>query len=141
MQIITKRERVEQVSYNHVFALIEHEGSFYSFPCTEKGEVIDAEMNPAAWENYRKCLMGEHKVVDKGVEKWVNRYTIPARGKCVCGNELCLGSFTNTCHKCQRDYNMSGQLLAHRSQWGEETGETASDILNYDYEAMPDIEY
>lgn len=43
------------------------------------------------------------------------------------------GAFTNTCDHCGADYNSSGQRLASRSQWGEETGETASDILNHDY--------
>jgi len=52
-------------------------------------------------------------------------------GKCDCGREVLLYGFTNTCD-CGRDYNMSGQLLAPRSQWGEETGESVSDILSID---------
>jgi len=52
-------------------------------------------------------------------------------GECVCGREVMLYSFTNACD-CGRDYNMSGQELAPRSQWGEETGESASDILQAD---------
>ena len=52
----------------------------------------------------------------------------------VCGGEVTLFGFTNTCPTCEErgittDYNASGQLLAPRSQWGEETGETAADIL------------
>ena len=31
--------------------------------------------------------------------------------------------FTTTCDHCGADYNSSGQLLAPRAQWGEETGE------------------
>ena len=50
-------------------------------------------------------------------------------GECECGRKVRLLEFTNTC-RCGRDYNMSGQLLAPRSQWGEETGETAEDILS-----------
>ena len=56
-------------------------------------------------------------------------------GLCQCGQEVELFSFTNTC-KCGRDYNMSGQRLAPRSQWGEETGETASEILNAGHHVM-----
>jgi len=52
--------------------------------------------------------------------------------QCVCGEEVLLMGFTNTCD-CGRDYNMSGQLLASREQWGEETGESISDILGVDY--------
>lgn len=51
-----------------------------------------------------------------------------------CGEELECPDFTNTCEKCGADYNWAGQRLAPRSQWGEETGESPSDILNCDYE-------
>lgn len=47
---------------------------------------------------------------------------------CVCGKAVGLDGFTNEC-ECGRDYNSSGQLLAPRSQWGEETGEHPADIL------------
>ena len=51
--------------------------------------------------------------------------------ECECGRGVeCIG-FTNTCD-CGRDYNMSGELLAPRSQWGEETGESVADILAVD---------
>lgn len=48
--------------------------------------------------------------------------------KCHCGSEVVCDGFTNTC-ECGRDYNMSGDLLAPRSQWGEDTGESLVDIL------------
>jgi hypothetical protein len=35
---------------------------------------------------------------------------------------------------------MSGQRLAPRSQWGEETGETADDILNAEAAGFPELE-
>jgi len=54
--------------------------------------------------------------------------------KC-CGRWMQCNSFTNTCDQCGKDYNGAGQELAPRSQWGEETGETASDIMmGGDYE-------
>ena len=52
--------------------------------------------------------------------------------QCECGTTLTCHGFTNTC-SCGRDYNMSGSLLASRAQWGEETGESVSDILAVDY--------
>lgn len=55
-------------------------------------------------------------------------HRVPAKGKC-CGKWLSLHNFTNTCPKCYSDYNSSGQLLSHRSQWGEETGEHWSDCI------------
>ena len=54
----------------------------------------------------------------------------PAEGDCEnCGNRVYLTSaWANECDKCGAEYNMSGQRLAPRSQWGEETGETSSDF-------------
>lgn len=51
--------------------------------------------------------------------------------KCGCGQEVYCSGFTNTC-ECGADYNHAGQLLAPRSQWGEETGESVADILSVD---------
>ncbi len=39
------------------------------------------------------------------------------------------GPGVQTCDRCGADYNSSGQMLADRSQWGEETGESLADIL------------
>ena len=41
---------------------------------------------------------------------------------CDCGEDVECHDFTNTC-QCGADFNMSGQRLAPRDQWGEETGE------------------
>lgn len=49
--------------------------------------------------------------------------------RCFCTREVLCYGFTNTCD-CGADYNSSGQHLAPREQWGEETGESLSDILN-----------
>jgi hypothetical protein len=45
----------------------------------------------------------------------------------VCCGILSLSSFTNTCISCGADYNSSGQRLAPRHMWGEETGEHWTD--------------
>lgn len=46
-----------------------------------------------------------------------------------CFTMIELQEFTNTCPGCQQDYNPMGQVLAPREQWGEETGESLSEIL------------
>lgn len=56
--------------------------------------------------------------------------------RCKCGEELECHGFTNTCI-CGRDYNWAGQLLAPRSHWGEETGESLSDILSEPWQKDP----
>lgn len=55
-------------------------------------------------------------------------YREPAIGLCDCGAEVYLEGFTCPC-ECGRDYNSSGQLLAPREQWGEETGEHWTDCI------------
>lgn len=47
--------------------------------------------------------------------------------KC-CGEWMECAHFTNTCDHCGCDYNSSGQALAPRHCWGEETGEHPADI-------------
>lgn len=49
--------------------------------------------------------------------------------KCPCGNTIHCIAFTNHCTQCGADYSFDGGRLAPREQWGEETGETAADIL------------
>ena len=48
--------------------------------------------------------------------------------KCECGMEVVLDKFTCPC-ECGRDYSLTGQLLAPREQWGEETGESWRDCF------------
>lgn len=56
-------------------------------------------------------------------------YWVRARTEVLCcGNWLDCSNFTNTC-ECGTDYNMSGQMLAPRSQWGEVEGDQPSDCV------------
>jgi hypothetical protein len=57
-----------------------------------------------------------------------NGYIEPGQGKCVCGLLVKLTGFTNSC-ECDRDYNLDGGLLAPRSQWGADTGESLQEIM------------
>lgn len=72
------------------------------------------------------------KMHDRGVQERDLSGWEPAIGQCSCGEQVYLDRFTNTCHGCGADYNSAGQRLADRSQWGEETGESAADILAVD---------
>lgn len=135
MKIIQKREvyweevRERFFQWSH---LDRHCG--FGFPCDEDGNVNESQLKPAGLDNFRKCIDGTHDVIDMGVKVDKFRRVIPKMGLCKCGEEVCLESFTNTC-SCGRDYNMCGQELAPRSQWGMETGEHWSDIVNFNPEA------
>lgn len=133
-QVKAKGHRVQESQLMLVFPLTDEPGSAFSFECDQYGAVqFTKEAGLPAFENYRNCLLGTHPVDKPHIETRHHSYWEPTLIECYCGMELRCGSFTNTCNRCHKDYSSSGQLLATRSQWGEETGETASDILNYDY--------
>jgi hypothetical protein len=132
MKIIKQRELIECTTYSRSFDYEDMPGAGFGFDCDEHGNVDVDKLNPCARKNYNACLSGSINVVDLGVRKFEHRYWGPAIGECVCGTHVELHGFTNTCDRCNRDYNSSGQLLAPRSQWGEETGESVSDILAID---------
>jgi hypothetical protein len=131
MTILHEGGRKEGIAHSLVFNCNDCPGAGYGFPCDEKGLILDAEMQPPAWENLAKCLLGIHDVTRIGVktERW--HWWDPDIILCdhCRKGEVTLYGFTNTCPVCQADYNFGGQRLAPRSQWGEETGQTAADIL------------
>lgn len=50
--------------------------------------------------------------------------------RCDCGNRVeTHHHFLNPCYSCGADYDGSGNRLAPREFWGEETGESLADIL------------
>jgi len=131
MEIIQRR-KVEFVTVHQLNFDITP-GSGWSFDCDATGSIDRAALNPAALENLLLCETGEVRgtKVGKGyVNTFEVRHTESAIGKCDCGEEVVLSGFTNTCDKCGADYNGSGQQLAPREQWGEETSEDLSDILS-----------
>jgi len=126
MRIIQHRKQITETEYSRDFDYDGHSGWGFSFECDESGNLLQES------ERYAACLTGEvegKRVIDRGIRSYTRTYTEPAIGKCDCGRAVYLDGFTNTCD-CGRDYNWAGQLLAPRSQWGEETGESLSDILN-----------
>lgn len=128
MQIIQERELIESVQYQLFFERTNAKGSGFSFNCDKNGNVNVEELCEDAKKNYLFCQSKEIDVQDPYVQTWKHSYRQPAIGKCPCGQEVILDSFTNGC-ECGRDYNMSGHLLNPRCFWGEDTGEHLSDIL------------
>ena len=124
-RIISQRTRGTNSRCSLNFESIECPGSGYSFDCDEAGNPTFP--NPSQRENYERVKLDPaYRCTGVRKDEWT--YTIPAVLKCDCGREVSLDGFTCPCD-CGRDYNSSGTLLAPRSQWGEETGETAADIL------------
>ncbi len=85
-----------------------------------------SEDNDLGYQSFLRVLeSGEYEL---GYYENSFPHRVPAQIRC-CGIWLSLGKFTNTCCKCGADYNGSGQLLASRQQWGEETGEHWSECI------------
>jgi len=130
-RVIRYREREHKTVYSMVFP---HDpnatnypprGGWYGFDADENGFVDRDALNPTARENFDYCCLMRPW---GWLESWQEEYTVPGLMKCDCGGELEMWRPGADIHcKCGRSYTSSGQLLALRSQWGEETGETAAD--------------
>jgi hypothetical protein len=134
IEIIQRREVTYTTIYARYFERTDCEGAGFRFDSDKDGNVDEKKLEPEALDSYRQCLTGTisgRPVVDRRVTSWERKHVQDKIGKCPCGQKVYLSGFTNTCN-CGRDYNMSGQELAPRSQWGEETGESVQDILNID---------
>ena len=130
MKIISERERVEMVEFGMFFEYVDMSGAGYHFPCDSEGKVKTAELAEEALHSLATCVLNsEGRMRPPVLMRHEYLHTEPKIGVCDdCGRKVWLERFTNTCD-CGADFNMSGQRLAPREQWGEETGETWQDII------------
>lgn len=126
-QIIQPASRAEIVEFELSFEY-PGTGAGYGFKCDSNGVVDETDLSPAALANLARCRAGEDGLRKRLVDL-TRSVRLPAYFRCDCGSEFYLeDAFLNTCD-CGRDYDGKGSLLAPRSQWGEETGETWVDIV------------
>lgn len=124
MAMIRKREHHEETRHYVFFQEKgQTEGSGFIFPCDAAGQFE----RPAHEARAAELAVDDRYEAARRVES-VHRWSTPAAIRCRCGSEVELHGFTNTC-VCGADFNMSGQELAPREQWGDETGESLADIL------------
>lgn len=136
----TPRKPVEITQYELVFRLEDGCGSAFAFECDESGNVYRDRLSRLALHNLEGCLKGEVNDLSVrlgGVRSYTQSFVEDGSGTCVCGRHVVITrSWTNACDWCGREYNGSGQLLADRSLWGEETDERLADM-----EHNPDSEW
>lgn len=125
LTIIQPREHVTVIEKRRAFDDNNCPGAGFAFDLDDAGEIVVTEGNR---ENVELCLRGEG-VTDLGIEEYDHSYMSAAIGKCPCGRLVTLESHVENACGCGRNYNTFGQELAPHSQWGEETGETYSDII------------
>ncbi len=133
------RQAVEETHYELVFRLCDGRGSAFAFACDEHGNIFKGELPQIAPHNLELCLRGEIDgyTVRRGVLRYYTQNVVKdASGTCACGKHVVLNdAWANACSGCGREYNAFGQLLAHRSRWGEESGESVAEMqLGYDPE-------
>ncbi len=95
-------------------------------PSIQEERDSDSEGNIAPQkEELLKKYLKDPSLIDVGLKSWTRGYwTIGIIRCCICLEELTLFShWANTCPNCESEYDGDGGLLAHRSLWGEETGE------------------
>jgi len=114
------------------FHYVDEPGAGFSFPCDAHGNLLPG-LSPAALSNYDTCLrLAEAaRMVDEGMVDEVQSHYEPPVIQCLrCQSPVTLDdAWLSTCSCCGADYNGSGQILAPRHLWGEETGETSADLL------------
>lgn len=133
----TPRKLVETTQYELVFRLEDDCGSTFAFECDESGNVCRDTLPELALHNLDLCLKSEvdgYAVRHGVIRSHEQSYVEDGSGECICGRHVAITrSWANACGGCGREYNGSGQLLADRSCWGEETGESVTDMeLEYD---------
>jgi len=108
MKIVFPKKDNEVCSVRHRYFQV-NDNSGFSFPCNEKGEVLERDLHPFALSNFRPALRGE-RGTDRGIIFLMVRFSQPAVGHCECNTYLKLENVENQC-KCGRVYGLDGQLL------------------------------
>ena len=118
-------EHKTETRFDLTFFYSEDSGGF-AFPCDAAGNVFSLE-NEEARKNLEYCLAHpEEFETYNEVRRWINRYTEPAHGTCICGTEVELyDQYYGACQcpSCGRWYNLFGQSLLPPEQWERDPSE------------------
>jgi len=140
MKVIQEPWDEEWVEYVREFDYEGERGWGFCFDCEADGTIDYDGLADCAKSKLVECINGEvnnringevksRKVVDCGVTTVRRFYRHRLIIECDCGEEVMCDRFTNPCDGCDRDYDSAGNVLAPRSQWGEETGEHWTEVL------------
>lgn len=120
---LTARKITYETEYLLTFIYKGQRGSGYSFPCDAEGVPLTDGLTDLGLANLERCRTGSidgKDLQDPYVRSYEHKSVTPATGTCACGRRVYLeDSWVNPC-ECGREYNLSGGLLAPRSQWGTE---------------------
>ena len=111
MKIISRRERIEEVSYCLYFASKGTRGAGWGPSCDKDGNVLG---DSYATKEQREAAVAEARLDPDFEAPYVRAqthgYMQCAIGRCTCGAEVQLEDpLFNECDRCHRYWNMSGQ--------------------------------
>jgi hypothetical protein len=118
---------MELLTHFHIEEIVEYRihfstspGGGYSFDCDEKGNVDVEKLRPEGRANYESLISGAIPTIERPlIQEFCSRVKHYATGKCdECGAIVELSSGEGNDCECGAIYNMSGQRLRPRSQWG-----------------------
>tara|TARA_R100000353_G_scaffold13986_1_gene13930 strand:- start:807 stop:1262 length:456 start_codon:yes stop_codon:yes gene_type:complete len=136
---------IETVEFDRIQKDGSPDGGGFAFHLKD-GELKDWPLSDAGLVNLLRCVVpdavayawdwnDDSESFEQGwtatkgkIKKYTDQYKWPKIIQCCENGQVELENFTNTCGSCGADYNSSGQLLAPRHMWGEETGEHWSEI-------------
>ena len=140
LQITLKRRHVVVLEHRLCWDSLQTPGAAYAFRCDAQGHITMSELSDTAKANLDHLQLDGMggRYVGPHIDTYRHSYWTAAEGICKCGFRVILPSGGDTdCGCCGRIYSCTGQELAPRSQWGEETGETLADIYSsYDPEEV-----
>ena len=128
-KMISPRRKKTVLKRVREFLLNADHGCGYSFPVDENDTVILS--NPDAEASFQMVITRPDLYEDMGVVEQKEVYTEPAVLLCDCGHRVCLSTDPAECPQCGALYNLFGQRLAPREQWGYETGESYMDFAEF----------
>lgn len=130
-KIIAEARTITSVEHTLFFEYRDCHGAGFGFECSPDGDVL-TPVNEAARENLAHALAHPEEFFPPQVQDMTRQVRFGRTLRCDCGGIVnCDSSWENPCSRCEREYNMSGQLLAPRSQWGIEYASQPEEDYNY----------
>lgn len=123
-QIIKQRRVYYETEYRVEYTDRANPGCGFSFPANEEGQIRLIELAAPALANLR-IAQADPERYTMALKTYTNKSVDDAQIKCDrCAQVVVLAdAWWNVCPTCGADYDGTGNRLAPRSQWGEETGE------------------
>lgn len=130
-KVIQEARWVEEEHKQVCWELKDNPGAGFCFDADDDWNIIEDGKTELGLDNLKMCREDDGtKFNGPRKTSYINRYREPRIIECDCGAHVALYmSLANPCDECSREYNASGQLLASRAQWGWDTGESESEIM------------